>query len=314
MKPPDEVRYLQFPLFLLRKLFTDKAATINSIIDYGIYRYSLLNRPTPERVARQLLYDYVNENLPGSLHKMTETIISNEGIVINFDYRGFEPGGSFCETEIPTLVNVFDKYPEFTDDASNHYQLHAIKQTSDPLGITIRSDPASIKAKALKIEQLTPEREPYPMVSKNLLFDFRDNDKTEAEIMRFAAFIGIRSILCTKPYAKTNKGLILARMFGYSRPITDPATLSPATAELYRKYSVRYHFDKLMNDLQTDWGIITYAQHTRGIWIGKIGKQGRDSSLRQMITVAEQQKRKAKQNIIKGDEKRIREQVLQHLK
>jgi len=39
-------RYLQFPLFLIQGLFTDKKKTINDIINYGIYRF-----------AKQMKYD-----------------------------------------------------------------------------------------------------------------------------------------------------------------------------------------------------------------------------------------------------------------
>jgi hypothetical protein len=131
---------------------------------------------------------------------------------------------------------------------------------------------------------MTPDNEVMPMIGIHILLHFRDNDKTENEIAQLLAYIGIRSILGQKKYMKTNKQHIIARMFGYS----SVKVLQDAESnELMKKYSTRYHYEKIIKSLAVEWNVCTYSNRTRGIFVSI----AINFPLVKLIEIAEQKKR-----------------------
>ena len=63
-------------------------------------------------------------------------------------------------------------------------------------------------------------KSPNASVNMVILWDFYKNKKSEFNIACFCAFCAIKSILGSKEYVKSNKEMILARMFGETKPIT----------------------------------------------------------------------------------------------
>jgi hypothetical protein len=108
-----------------------------------------------------------------------------------------------------------------------------------------------------------PSKYPIVGIEKDMLFDYYKNEKDDFGIICLSAFLGIRSILGKKPYDKTNKALIHARMFGYVTAKELPAELTP----LQEKYKIRWHMDKLMEELQVNWHLKVLWNHTRGFYI-----------------------------------------------
>lgn len=96
---------------------------------------------------------------------------------------------------------------------------------------------------------------------------FEDDTKTEFEVMTFAVYLAIRSILGTKKFCRTTKEMILARAFGF-RNMEELKKNPPA---LFEKYSKRYWVDKLLAGVSGDtWGIHVYSTNEglRGLYVG----------------------------------------------
>jgi hypothetical protein len=129
-----------------------------------------------------------------------------------------------------------------------------------------------------------PQKYPIAGIEKDILFDFYKNLKSEFDMICFAAFLAIRSILGKKVFCKTNKQLIHARMFGYVSAKELPTKLSPQEA----KYKLRWHIDKILFDLQTNWHLKLYAGHQRGMYVSF------DLELPKLIEIAEKSKYKNK--------------------
>ena len=104
-----------------------------------------------------------------------------------------------------------------------------------------------------------------PMTSINILtvFQFRDEYKTEFEIACFVAFAAIRSMLWKRKYLKINDSALLSRMAGLSGLNFTPYQVP----EHLKKYTKRYHRDKLLNELAENWNLTTYARYTRGYYV-----------------------------------------------
>jgi hypothetical protein len=127
-----------------------------------------------------------------------------------------------------------------------------------------------------------------PMISKSLLFDFRDNEKKEIDLIQLVSYIAVKSILGVKSFVKTNKMHIVCRMFGYSSVKHLPVKMPTNINSLFLKYSNRYHIDKVLMQLELNWNVITYSNKIRGMYIAMSNK----TSIEQLALLAETRKHK----------------------
>ena len=265
--------YVHFPAYLIRDIFKDKYHTIDKILTLGIYRFAIRNKYTDEAVAKHVLYLLYQNKLPARLLKSINNLDS-EIIGQDEDYKGFNSEGVFeAYEEVSELIKHFETHEALKRYAVLYYQVSLAFKI---LGIT--GNEASIIEKAQNIEKGIPTKNTVLfMISKSLLFDFRDNEKAELEIAQLMAFTAIKSIIGKKKYGKTNKSHILARMFGYASVKDVPEN----PCDFYKKYSKRYHIDRIIQQLELHWHVKTYSNHMRGLYVS-IGEELTFEMLAQM--------------------------------
>ena len=166
------------------------------------------------------------------------------------------------------------------------------------LGITKANISTAIKNAKSIISNL-PDKYPVAGIDKDMLFNYYKNAKSEFELICLAAFLGIKSIIGKKPFDKTNKAMIHARMFGYVIPNDLPEDLTP----LQKKYLLRWHMDKVITELQLNWNLKVFWNHNRGIYISF------ELPLEKLAAVIDKKGRKAKIQELKEQKKRIRENL-----
>ena len=88
-----------------------------------------------------------------------------------------------------------------------------MKESSDFFNIKFGNIERAMQ-KAKEIHNSVKKGTPFASVRLKMLWDYYDNPKKEADIAYFCAFCAIKSILGNKEYIKTNKSLVIARMFG----------------------------------------------------------------------------------------------------
>jgi hypothetical protein len=292
-------RYFQFPLFLLRDLTTDKNKALNNIIKYGLYSFGEKINQDLNEVIRQLMYCYYRDTnvLPNDLIKLIDRYVDKDE-----DYNGFNGSEFNPEYETEQLIEIFKTDVNFQAKAIEFYK---IRQAYSFMGITGNFENCLSVGK--QIQDTIPKGEPMPMINKNQLFEFRDEDKTEIELMQFAVNIAIRSIIGEKAYSKTNKPMILCRAFGYSSIKLIPE----AMPELFYKYSKRYHIDKIILKLELgNWNLIFYGNNMRGMYIGFENK----ITLDKLAETAEMKKDKTKIENLKAAKKAAQEKALIKIK
>jgi hypothetical protein len=141
-------------------------------------------------------------------------------------------------------------------------------------------------------------------VKKDMLFEFYKNDKSEFEIAVFLAYVGLKSIIGTKPYIKITNDYLIARMFGYG----SIAELEKDYSEERVKYSTRYHLDKVKAKLESQFGLKLYGQKTRGFYFSfKL-------SLSDLVYYAELKRESRKEKERKALKADTINQVLNHFK
>lgn len=303
----SKVRYIQFPLFLLQDFLTNKVEVIDRIFGYGIYRYSKAISFKPDKAMSHFIYCYYNKRdvLTDYLLVSIDYYINNDLIELNEDYKGFDSEGKFNpEYEIEQLLKIVEKDIEFKENLIEFYKMHLSCQS-----LQIETNIGKSISIAKQIEQLTPQKEPLPMVNIDLLFEFRDNVKSEFELFQFLCFIAIKSIIGTKEYVKTNKKHIICRMFGYNTIKHLPKKFKVPYQSLFIKYSMRYHLDKLIRALELNWNVLTYSNNMRGFYVCVENKM----SLEKLVLVAESQKQNNKIKTLKQDKTNAKNKALKHL-
>lgn len=284
----QKYRYLQFPVSLLKNLMINKKQVLNQIIDYGIFNYAKSLELTEKNVFEQLMYCYFRhkDQLPNDLRNEIKKFVD----YFELDYDNI-------------LTDAFEIYEGYIFNEPNNYfglkayQFVSIKKAFEFLGLT-----GSYKT-ILSFFQTEIENSPTAMVNKGLVFDFRDNNKTEYEMVQFAFYLAIQSILGVKPYCKTNFDFIQCRAFGVSNEVE----ISPDLRPLFHKYTARYHREKIRQDIELNWGVSFYSRkEMRGFYIANPKK----IKLESLITSVEEKRKKNQIQKLKLQ----KEQILQHLK
>jgi hypothetical protein len=243
-------KYVQFPLFLLHDILENKVESINNILNYGIYRYAMAIEYDLNNVARQICYNNYRGNLDSDIIKKLKKQ-EFEYFGKDDDYNGFSDENFNPEDEINELLNLFEVDSLFESLCIEFYR---IKQALKLLNLS--GDIPTIKNTAKCIKMQIKPKEIMPMIGTHLLFDYRDSNRHEFEIIQLLAFVSINSIIGIKSFAKINKGLILNRMFSDIK-----------NDELKSKYEKRHHWEKLLDILQLNWNVNIYSNRTRGIWV-----------------------------------------------
>lgn len=147
-------------------------------------------------------------------------------------------------------------------DLFGYADASTMKETATMLGITLPKVAESLRV-AENIIHAIDSKAVYVGISKDIIFDYYNNEKTEFQIASFCAFCAVRSIVGKKKLCKTNKSLIHARMFGFNSIRELPTNLS----EMQFKYANRYHIDKAIKELELNWHLKLFADHCRGFYL-----------------------------------------------
>ncbi|HLO90966.1 MAG TPA: hypothetical protein VK172_07345 [Lentimicrobium sp.] len=294
------VTYVPFPISLLRNLLIDKVNVLNLILNYGVYHFADKMNYNLQDVAEQIIYAYYRKNLPHNIQVLVDYYVENEKIVIDDDKCGFEVNGYFSpEEESHDILRLFETDQKFKDLSVSFYKM---SQTFKFFYLKGNYDAFKV---GNKIAKTIPENEVFAMINLKVLFNYIKYDKTESEIAQLAMYLGIRSILGKKMMYKTNKKMIVARMFGYKNHKELEDKLHPKLKEFYDKYTHRYHFDKIKTDLELNWAIHTYSDHIRGLYVGhgksltyeKLAMEAELKKKDNRISELKEKKARAKKNI-----------------
>jgi hypothetical protein len=266
----DKQKYFFVPIQLLRGLADDPRETSLKCAYYGVYSLTQTKKVTnkEERTfVEQFVYAYYNEpdTLTMELSEKMEEAIDEGMFHADADHKGFRAGKGRklnVDSEIHELERIFEDDKEFKNmvikfgKARDAYQFYGMKKGFK-----------DIFDWAMEMEKQIPPKSPMVMIGQDKLREFYSEEKTELEIMTFAVYLAIRSILGTKKFCRTTKEMILARAFGF-RNMEELAKNPPA---LFEKYSNRYWIDKVLSEVSGGgWNIHVYStkKGLRGLYIG----------------------------------------------
>ncbi len=105
-------------------------------------------------------------------------------------------------------------------------------------------------------------------VNRDIVFEVCDKPRTEFEVATFLAFCGLRSILGTKAYTKTNNEHLMSRMAGYNtyREFKEAKVKIPYFDNFATPQKIRYQLTEkiIRQELCLNWGLEYYSSRSRG--------------------------------------------------
>lgn len=104
---------------------------------------------------------------------------------------------------------------------------------------------------------------PMTGIERQVFTEFSKAGKSNFDKACFLAFHALKSIVGDKNYQKVDNKMMWARMDGKAKTISDVSELS----EKVRFFAQEYQTLKIKRELQENWGLIYYAQHTRGFYV-----------------------------------------------
>ena len=80
-----------------------------------------------------------------------------------------------------------------------------------------------------------------------------------------------------------------------------------SSAQLMQKYSMRYHIDNVLLELQTNWGLKLYSDHSRGFYLSFT------KSLEELAVINIESKSKSKAKLLSQEKAKAKEAALRKL-
>lgn len=103
---------------------------------------------------------------------------------------------------------------------------------------------------------------PMTGIGRNVYSEFNKLEKSDFDKACFLAFHALKSIVGNKTFQKADNKFLWSRMDGKVKTIKDVSELS----ERVRYFAQEYQTLKIKRELQDNWGLIYYAQQTRGFY------------------------------------------------
>jgi hypothetical protein len=103
---------------------------------------------------------------------------------------------------------------------------------------------------------------PMTGIERLVYSEFNKCEKSDFDKACFLAYHALKSIVGNKTFQKTDNKLLWSRMDGKVKTIKEVSDLS----EKVRYFAQEYQTLKIKRELQDNWGLIYYAQQTRGFY------------------------------------------------
>jgi len=175
-------------------------------------------------------------------------------------------------------------------------EIEKMEKAAKALNVTMGSTKESLRI-AKELDRMNCKT--MTSINTSIVWDFRDNYKSQFEIAVFTAFCAIRSIIGKKSYCKTTNLFWLSRMAG--KPCQVDYSELP---EALHKYSNEYQLKKIKSELVLHWGLKYYSHFTRGFYVSF------SMNLPELVLQAETRKKKFQEKNYSDQQKAAREAAL----
>lgn len=264
---PIEKDFIICPLPLIENLMAD-GSTLSDIFACGLITRAKSFSPNVEKAKQQLIYDYFGKDA-----SIPESLI---GYMRNYDPRAYSPqdfkSGRISTQQIMDCLNKSDFEDKFTSQVYDLILWYQCRSILIKCAISLNNLPILFDNAPKWFNFDNSSRYhgvPTFLVNAKLALDLNKQrySMTEERRALWAYYFAILSIIGTKSWTSTTSMMIKARLAGANSPkdINDKMKkMSEQQLTLYKKYTSRRYYDKLMRELQEMGSIVEYGanRHT----------------------------------------------------
>lgn len=167
-------------------------------------------------------------------------------------------------------------------------ELLRFKRSAEFWNVSMSGELRSRQKRGAELLTAFEESKVYVGINTDVFWNFYKTEKSDFEWECLVAFLALKSILGNKSYSKTNNGLLYARMSG-----------NESSKDEHCLTFSRFHRDKIILKLETDWNLKYYSRYTKGFYFGI------DVSLKDLIFNAESKREKLKVEALKNSKAEI---------
>lgn len=243
----EDYKYIRFPLSLIRGLYDSFPMGFVVFLRVGIYILSQDMKVDEINALKQALYCYYRKGLTASLQRQFDILLKKGFISEEAEYTRFK------NHEFVPEVDLYGLSKALIEDQALHDEIiefHRVRQATSFLKMDLPTELTITSYKYLFDIYGGFVKQPYVSMKTDLLLEYSGKLHSESEIMLFTTFAGIKSIIGNSEYAGTTREMIICRMFGASNQQALAEVLKDEfTKAMYDKYSKRYQFEKLLDEL-----------------------------------------------------------------
>lgn len=243
----EDYRYVRFPLPLIQGLYSSFPCGFVAFLRVGIYIFSQDIKVDRTNALKQALYCYYRKGLTATLQAQFDELLKKGFISVETEYTRFKNEEFVPEVDLYGLIKalqedyvLYEKILEF----------HRVRQATSLLNMELPTDLIINTYKYVFDLYGGFVKQPYVSMKTDLLLEYSKKQQSEYETMLFTTFAGVKSIIGNSEYAGTTREMIICRMFGASNQQALAEVLKDEyTKAVYDKYSKRYQFEKLLDEL-----------------------------------------------------------------
>jgi len=231
--------YIIFPISLLGQVFKGDKSCFEDMLIYGVMKMAKHIQINPDNALGLCVYDCIEgETVPKSITAFIKEM-------------GIDRYALFGTYGYPACQDLYEDWEKFTKRNNDEaFEYGTIRRAIHYLGLTGKV--FDIRKRYYEIE--SSNEQITVMIKQQMIFSYLKEDKSEYDLATFCIYASIKSILGKNKVVKTNKEMIIKRAFGDNQ-------------EMAEKYSTRRKFDKIMSNLELDWGVSRYAERMRGFFV-----------------------------------------------
>lgn len=260
----NKINYIRFPISFIRDMLVDKEAGIKKMILYGYSLVADKSEIDEWNAYQQVMYcfyrysasgdeepDANRNSLPNCICSEMTNYVNNGLLDIDDSHFGFDvTGESNIDHETKQLIELGKDNPKFHNMVMD---FHRVRQTADLFSIKI-NDYNTMLEEYRKYCGRDAMKTRMVSVKLSQLLEYLFQRKTEAQLMVFAAYMGVKAIIGKEPFKQTTKSYIIANMFGCMNEVELQTMLvkpgNETLLELHKKYTTRKMFDNITTGLK----------------------------------------------------------------
>ena len=282
---------MNFPITILQGAFKDIRETVDNIMGYATYKHSLgLDFGNESQRMKESAHFFCIKfgNIEMAMQKAKEI------------HNSVKKGTPFASVRLKMLWDYYDN-PKKEADIAYFCAFCAIKSI---LGNKeyVKTNKSRVIARMFGLADIKGEDAEEKMFSASAARRYINSRGGCVGVNQITGAIRSGELMAGK--SASGYEIQESDLIRWAVKYADMPNPDNSSAQLMQKYSMRYHIDNVLLELQTNWGLKLYSDHSRGFYLSFT------KSLEELAVVSIESKSKSKSKLLSQEKAKAKESAL----